>query len=103
MPYGLEEDIMHFYFKMAWQDAPHLPIFRPGTNTIPVIHIDSLCSILLSITEAFPQKNYYLIATDPQSVTLKEVVKVWHISLQIIFTVLGLVRIFFGLSSNTFF
>ncbi|KAK6635168.1 hypothetical protein RUM44_000417 [Polyplax serrata] len=73
--YGHEEDVLHYLFKMAWKDHPHLPIFGTGKNIIPVIHINSLSSIIHNVIVKFPEKYHYLIAMDPESITLKEITK----------------------------
>lgn len=40
--YGEEEGPLHYLFKMAWQNAPFLPIFSKGWNKIPLLHIRDL-------------------------------------------------------------
>ena len=62
---------------MAWLNSPHLPIFGSGKNIIPVIHVDSLSSIIRNIIDDFPEKMSYIVAMDPQTVTLNEVAKVY--------------------------
>lgn len=37
--YGDEEGPLHHLFKMAWLNAPFLPIFGRGNNRIPLLHV----------------------------------------------------------------
>lgn len=40
--YGDEQGPLHHLFKMAWQNAPFLPIIGKGNNNIPLLHIRDL-------------------------------------------------------------
>lgn len=42
--YGEEEGPLHYFFKMAWQNAPLLPIFGKGRNKIPLLHVRDLAA-----------------------------------------------------------
>lgn len=42
--YGEEEGPLHYLFKMAWQNAPFLPIFDKGWNKIPLLHVRNLAA-----------------------------------------------------------
>ncbi|KAG5338082.1 KAD7 kinase, partial [Acromyrmex heyeri] len=42
--YGEEEGPLHYLFKMAWQNAPLLPIFGKGRNKIPLLHVRDLAA-----------------------------------------------------------
>jgi len=42
--YGEEEGPLHYLFKMAWQNAPFLPIFGKGRNKIPLLHVRDLAA-----------------------------------------------------------
>lgn len=37
--YGDEEGPLHHLFRMAWKNAPFLPIFGRGNNKIPLLHV----------------------------------------------------------------
>lgn len=74
--YGHEEDVLHFLFKMAWQNAHHLPLFTPGKNLLPMIHVDSLASVVHLIMEEFPRRYKYIIACEQIPTKLKDIVKV---------------------------
>lgn len=38
----MEEEQLAFYFKLAWNNEKYLPVFKKGTNFIPLIHIKDL-------------------------------------------------------------
>lgn len=40
--YGDEQGPLHHLFKMAWQNAPFLPIIGNGNNKIPLLHVRDL-------------------------------------------------------------
>ena len=40
--YGDEQGPLHHLFKMAWQNAPFLPIVGKGNNKIPLLHVRDL-------------------------------------------------------------
>ncbi|KAL6256943.1 hypothetical protein P5V15_011878 [Pogonomyrmex californicus] len=42
--YGEEEGTLHYLFKMAWLNAPFLPIFGKGRNKIPLLHVRDLAA-----------------------------------------------------------
>ncbi|XP_071559247.1 adenylate kinase 7-like [Temnothorax nylanderi] len=42
--YGEEEGSLHYLFKMAWQNAPFLPIFGEERNKIPLLHVRDLAA-----------------------------------------------------------
>lgn len=42
--YGEEEGVLHYLFKMAWQNARFLPIFGKGWNKIPLLHVRDLAA-----------------------------------------------------------
>lgn len=42
--YGEEEDILHYFFKIAWQNAHFLPIFGEGRNKIPLLYVRDLAA-----------------------------------------------------------
>jgi len=42
--YGEKEGLLHYLFKMAWQNAPFLPVFGKGHNKIPLLHVRDLAA-----------------------------------------------------------
>lgn len=42
--YGEEEGPLHYLFKMAWQNAPFLPMFGKGWNRIPLLYVRDLAT-----------------------------------------------------------
>lgn len=42
LTYGDEQGPLHHLFKMAWQNAPSMPIFGKGNNKIPLLHVRDL-------------------------------------------------------------
>lgn len=40
--YGGEEEDLTFLFKLAWYNEKYLPIFQPGKNVVPLIHVRDL-------------------------------------------------------------
>ncbi|KAL3277400.1 hypothetical protein HHI36_012749 [Cryptolaemus montrouzieri] len=72
--YGYEEEDLDFLFKLAWSNEQHLPIFRNGTNRVPLIHISDLAKIIANLIMKPPSKSY-IIAVEPVSSKLKKIVK----------------------------
>jgi len=63
LPYGAEEDIFHPFFKAAWSNkARPLPTMNDGSNVLPTIHIEDLCSIVVKVLEG--DCLTYLLAVD---------------------------------------
>nr|CAD7445814.1 unnamed protein product [Timema bartmani] len=75
LTYGAEEDVLHFLFKMAWDNEPFLPIFASGQNKLPLVHIKDLTSIVHNVLEKFPDKVKFIFALDVAVSTLKQIVK----------------------------
>ncbi|KAL0269649.1 UNVERIFIED_CONTAM: hypothetical protein PYX00_007306 [Menopon gallinae] len=73
--YGREEDILHFLFKMAWLSAPELPLFSPGNNKIPLIHVDALANIVYLILSDFPKTIKYIVAVEQMPTSLRTIVR----------------------------
>uniref|UniRef100_A0A0A9Z041 Adenylate kinase 7 n=1 Tax=Lygus hesperus TaxID=30085 RepID=A0A0A9Z041_LYGHE len=42
IPFGEEEDVLVYLFKMAWDNELELPLFGSGKNVLPLIHIMDL-------------------------------------------------------------
>ncbi|XP_031327506.1 adenylate kinase 7-like isoform X2 [Photinus pyralis] len=73
--YGAEEEDLSFLFKLAWNNEKHLPIFRPGKNTIPLIHIQDLVKVVHGLMENAPSKPQYILAVEQMPSTLKQITK----------------------------
>jgi len=72
LQYGAGEDVFHALFKSAWHQLPAaLPVFGPGTNVLPTIHIHDLAALAINVIEAQPETKY-LIASDESRSTLLE-------------------------------
>ncbi|XP_060037002.1 adenylate kinase 7 [Erinaceus europaeus] len=73
--YGMEEGVLHTFFKMAWLgELPALPVFGNGTNVIPAIHVMDLAGVVQNIIDHVP-KLHYLVAVDESVHTLEDLVK----------------------------
>ncbi|XP_051510717.1 adenylate kinase 7a isoform X2 [Myxocyprinus asiaticus] len=75
LQYGMGENMFHFFFKSAWLgELSSIPIFGPGTNIIPTIHIYDLARVVQNIIDRKP-KTYYFIAVDESNNTFEDIVK----------------------------
>uniref|UniRef100_A0A1B6CKG7 Adenylate kinase 7 n=3 Tax=Clastoptera arizonana TaxID=38151 RepID=A0A1B6CKG7_9HEMI len=74
--YGFEEDILHFLFKMGWNNKQSLPVLESGKNLVPLIHVEDLAALVHSIISDFPpRKVRYIFAKEQRTSTLKDIVK----------------------------
>jgi len=70
LQYGAGEDVFHALFKSAWHQLPAaLPVFGPGTNVLPTIHVHDLAVLAINVIESQPETKY-LIAIDESRSTL---------------------------------
>ncbi|XP_067273421.1 adenylate kinase 7a [Pseudorasbora parva] len=75
LQYGMGENMFHFFFKTAWLgELSSIPIFGPGTNIIPAIHIHDLARVVQNIIDHKP-KTHYFIAVDDSKNTFEDIVK----------------------------
>ncbi|XP_050994770.1 adenylate kinase 7a isoform X2 [Labeo rohita] len=75
LQYGMGENIFHFFFKTAWLgELSSVPVFGPGTNIIPAIHIHDLARVVQNIIDHKP-KTHYFIAVDDSKNTFEDIVK----------------------------
>uniref|UniRef100_A0A8C2PR00 Adenylate kinase 7a n=1 Tax=Cyprinus carpio TaxID=7962 RepID=A0A8C2PR00_CYPCA len=75
LQYGMGENIFHFFFKTAWLgELSSVPVFGPGTNVIPAIHIHDLARVVQNIIDHKP-KTHYFIAVDDSKNTFEDIVK----------------------------
>ncbi|TNN60655.1 Adenylate kinase 7 [Liparis tanakae] len=76
LQYGEGENLFHYFFKVAWlMQVPKVPLFGPGTNHIPVIHVKDLAGVIQNIVELKP-KSKYILAVDDSKNTLEDIVTV---------------------------
>ncbi|XP_032804471.1 adenylate kinase 7 [Petromyzon marinus] len=73
--YGMGESVFHHFFKTAWLgELSALPIYGPGSNIVPTIHVKDVAGVVQNILDRKP-KVHYLLATDSSKHTLEELVK----------------------------
>ncbi|KAK7150717.1 hypothetical protein R3I93_011850 [Phoxinus phoxinus] len=75
LQYGMGESMFHFFFKTAWLgELSSVPVFGPGTNIIPAIHIHDLARVVQNIIDHKP-KTHYFLAVDDSKNTFEDIVK----------------------------
>ncbi|XP_076388236.1 adenylate kinase 7 [Megachile rotundata] len=72
--YGDEQGPLHYLFKMAWQNAPFLPVLGEGNNKIPLLHVRDLTTVVLNVLQEWPPKRY-IIAAEQEPISQKTIVK----------------------------
>ncbi|OAD61393.1 Adenylate kinase 7 [Eufriesea mexicana] len=72
--YGDEQGPLHHLFRMAWQNAPSMPIFGKGDNKIPLLHVRDLTNVLLDVLQNWPPLRY-IVATEQEPITQATIVK----------------------------
>ncbi|XP_076749056.1 adenylate kinase 7 [Xylocopa sonorina] len=72
--YGDEQGPLHHLFKMAWQNAPFLPIIGKGNNKIPLLHIRDLTNVVLDALQNWPPLRY-IVATEQEPTSQTTIVK----------------------------
>ncbi|XP_077272220.1 adenylate kinase 7 isoform X2 [Temnothorax americanus] len=72
--YGVEEGPLHYLFKMAWQNAPFLPIFGEGRNKIPLLHVRDLAATVSSVLQNWPPMRY-IVAVEQELISQNTIVK----------------------------
>ncbi|MBN3294855.1 KAD7 kinase, partial [Amia calva] len=81
LQYGMGEQIFHFFFKASWLgETPAIPVFGPGTNVIPTIHVIDLAGVIQNIIDHKP-KTHYLVAVDDSKSTFEDIVKTISVAL----------------------
>jgi adenylate kinase len=73
--YGEAEESLHTWFKSAWHNAKHLPIYGDGKNLMPTIYIQNLARIVQQVMDRTPKNQRYIIAVDPVLCIQEEIVK----------------------------
>ncbi|XP_018338500.1 PREDICTED: adenylate kinase 7-like [Trachymyrmex septentrionalis] len=72
--YGEEEGPLHYLYKMAWQNAPLLPIFGKGRNKIPLLHVRDLAATVSSVLQNWPPVQY-IVAVERELISQNTIVK----------------------------
>ncbi|XP_050495839.1 adenylate kinase 7-like [Bombus huntii] len=72
--YGDEQGPLHHLFKMAWQNAPFLPIIGKGNNNIPLLHIRDLSNVVLDVLQNWPPLRY-IVAAEQEPTSQSAIVK----------------------------
>uniref|UniRef100_A0A4W5N5E9 Adenylate kinase 7a n=1 Tax=Hucho hucho TaxID=62062 RepID=A0A4W5N5E9_9TELE len=78
--YGMGENLLHYFFKTSWLgEFARVPVFGPGTNVIPTIHVNDLAGVIQNVIDHKP-KIHYFIAVDDSNNTFEDIVKVNRLS-----------------------
>ncbi|KAJ3197257.1 Adenylate kinase 7 [Irineochytrium annulatum] len=72
--YHSGDSIFHYLFKLAWHNEDELVCYGDGSNTLPTIHLDDLCNIVVDVAETLPESKYFLAIDDSKN-TLFEITK----------------------------
>lgn len=78
IPYGFEEDIFYHWFGLGYHNdaLTTLPIFGPGDNIVPTIHIDELVRVIDMIADTpATVKKAYCLAVENETNTLADILK----------------------------
>ncbi|XP_045067118.1 adenylate kinase 7-like [Coregonus clupeaformis] len=74
--YGMGENLLHYFFKASWLgEIARVPVFGPGTNVIPTIHVNDLAGVIQNVIDHKP-KIHYFIAVDDSNNTFEDIVKI---------------------------
>ncbi|XP_024945261.1 adenylate kinase 7 isoform X2 [Cephus cinctus] len=72
--YGDEQDILHYLFKMAWENSTELPIFGKGRNKIPLLHVRDLVTTVYMLIRKWPSLKY-IVAVEQELISQRTIVK----------------------------
>ncbi|XP_023993669.1 adenylate kinase 7-like [Salvelinus sp. IW2-2015] len=74
--YGMGENLLHYFFKTSWLgEFAQVPVFGPGTNVIPTIHVNDLAGVIQNVIDHKPKIHYFL-AVDDSNNTFEDIVKI---------------------------
>ncbi|CAB1342642.1 unnamed protein product [Coregonus sp. 'balchen'] len=74
--YGMGENLLHYFFKASWLgEIARVPVFGPGTNVIPTIHVNDLAGVIQNVIDHKPNIHYF-IAVDDSNNTFEDIVKI---------------------------
>ena len=73
--YGAGENILHAWFRMAWEGVPDaLPVFGPdGSNFVPTIHVYDMAEIVRRVALDEAHKNNLMLCVDKGNHTQLEI------------------------------
>uniref|UniRef100_A0A8C9TEV8 Adenylate kinase 7a n=1 Tax=Scleropages formosus TaxID=113540 RepID=A0A8C9TEV8_SCLFO len=75
LQYGMGENLFHFFFKMSWLgEVSRIPVFGPGNNILPTIHVNDLAGLLQNVIDHQP-KIHYLVGVDDSKNSFEDIVK----------------------------
>ncbi|XP_035458161.2 adenylate kinase 7 isoform X2 [Spodoptera frugiperda] len=72
--YGGKEDVLFYWFQKSWECEPILPILGRGNNSVPLINILDLGSIVHNLIVDFPKK-LYILAVEQNVSKQRDIVK----------------------------
>jgi adenylate kinase len=74
--YGKAAEDLHHLFKTAWlvDNAP-LTVIGSGSNLVPTIHVTDLAQVVMSVMEAPPADQQYVVAVDQGRLSQRELVQ----------------------------
>ncbi|CAL8314971.1 unnamed protein product [Lota lota] len=74
LQYGRGENIFHYFFKVSWSmQLAKVPLFGPGLNQVPMIHINDLARVIQNTIDHMP-KSRYILAVDDSRNSLEDIV-----------------------------
>ena len=54
----------HSLFKAAWEAQPAaVPVWGPGSNTLPTVHAEGLAAMVLALCETKPKVMFAVVTT----------------------------------------
>ncbi|KAL4656275.1 adenylate kinase 7 isoform X2 [Arapaima gigas] len=75
LQYGMGENLFHFFFKMSWLgEVSRIPVFGPGNNILPTVHVNDLAGVIQNIIDHQP-KLHYLVGVDDSKNSFEDIVK----------------------------
>ncbi|KAJ4460480.1 putative Adenylate kinase 7 [Paratrimastix pyriformis] len=74
--YGEGEDVLHSYFKQAWEGIPPaLPIFGDGSSKVAMVHVRDAATVV-DLAIATPLQEPVVLVVEPSPYTQTQIVKV---------------------------
>ena len=64
---GESDHGFHSLFKAAWEAQPAaVPVWGPGSNTLPTVHVEDLAAMVLALCEIKPKVMFLVIKQTPE-------------------------------------
>ena len=94
IPYGRDLDApLTRLFQAAWHREP-LPLYGDGANTVPLIHVDDLTTMVFKVANALePLPQRYLFGVDRGNCTLAALLSALNVSMGVAGSILPDVRV----------